>query len=698
MTTQRHAEVAQGLPIQGHMKVHPELSDSVFSDGVWTLDVSRQKSTAPLINFHFANVPSRARDFCKHFLWLLLNEETPINQMNRKHSIRSRLSVQSVRTTYHDILPFLRWFEFSKEQNLSDLTPEALDQYADLIADSKVSYNPKRRQLLAVSRVWLLSPFLPAHYRIVPPPWERLGNLEDIVGASDWTAENKTEPIHPATMSPLLIWCQRLVNDLSSDVIEASSVRDKMKAAIPKEQPSNGLEIINSYIRELQLTGQKLPATIVRNRRQGRSTAVAAEYLSATLGVPQFALKGIHHKYEVSNEASAPLPYAPTGTIDGKPWTDSIDYYEATRLKRLVLTACLVIVCYLSGMRGEEVRALKRGCCTEITDDDGSTSFRIEGQTFKSATDEQGNLIPGGKTREVPWTVIGPVADAIRVAERLHDHELLFPQKEFHIISSRSASTFTSVSNQSAKWSIQWLIDWCNEQAERLEREHEIIPEDPAGLVVLRRFRRTLAWFIYRLPGGRVALGIQYGHLHSYTTDGYGSRVSAGLRDLFPMEEALSVSDGLARAVDAADNGSHVSGPAAERYKRAVEEYRDVYSGKVMNAKQAASLMRNPALRIYDNGPQILACCYDPAKALCHPDRKVNKAVGQSPDPTACDSRCANIARTDEHIERIQQLIDEFKREAESEAVPLPLRERSKQRVSLLEALVQAHDETGVEL
>lgn len=83
-------------------------------------------------------------------------------------------------------------------------------------------------------------------------------------------------------------------------------------------------------------------------------------------------------------------------------------------------------------------------------------------------------------------------------------------------------------------------------------------------------------------------------------------------------------------------------------------------------------------------------------KALCHPDRKVNKSAGQSPDPTACDSRCANIARTDEHIERIQQMIDEW--EAESEAVPLLLRERAKQRVSLLEALVQAHDVTGVEL
>lgn len=94
----------------------------------------------------------------------------------------------------------------------------------------------------------------------------------------------------------------------------------------------------------------------------------------------------------------------------------------------------------------------------------------------------------------------------------------------------------------------------------------------------------------------------------------------------------------------------------------------------------------------------IQAKFYDPAKALCHPERKVNKSVGQSPDPTACESRCTNIARTDKHIERIQRMIEESKREAESEAVPLPLGERSKQRVSLLEALVMVHDETEVEL
>lgn len=68
------------------------------------------------------------------------------------------------------------------------------------------------------------------------------------------------------------------------------------------------------------------------------------------------------------------------------------------------------------------------------------------------------------------------------------------------------------------------------------------IPDDPAGPITMRRFRRTLAWFIYRRPAGRISLGIQYGHLLGVTSDGYGSRVSTGLRDLFPMEEAFGCS------------------------------------------------------------------------------------------------------------------------------------------------------------
>ena len=74
---------------------------------------------------------------------------------------------------------------------------------------------------------------------------------------------------------------------------------------------------------------------------------------------------------------------------------------------------------------------------------------------------------------------------------------------------------------------------------------------------------QTQAWLIYRRSAGRISLGIQYGHLEPPATAGYGSRVSAGLRGVFPMEEALTRASRLSDAADRLDAGEHVSGPAA---------------------------------------------------------------------------------------------------------------------------------------
>lgn len=141
-----------------------------------------------------------------------------------------------------------------------------------------------------------------------------------------------------------------------------------------------------------------------------------------------------------------------------------------------------------------------------------------------------------------------------------------------------------------------------------------------------------------------------------------------------------------------------MSGPAAQRYARALHLYREIYAGKVFGEKQAAALMRNPALRIYDNGSQSLACCYDASKALCHPDRTRSMPVGQSPDPTACDPRCANIARTDEHMSRLRDEIDGRKEAINSELTPFPIRERHKQRVASLEKTIHQHRNKGIDL
>lgn len=673
--------------------VHPGTSTSRFGEDFWEFDLSINKPTASRIRLHFLPLAASTRDLAKYLIWTTLNVDTPLEKLSRKASTRSRISVATVRSVFSDMQPFFRWLEARPERYASELDAAALSDYSDFIASGPGAHESKSRKLFDVTRLWLLSPYLPHRHRLVQPPWEEPRAMNELVGSVGWSAENKTAPIHPQTVSPLLVWSQRIVENFSADILEAAKLRSKLDANLPQYQVLDHQARIQQMIDDIEREGGIVPGSGASRKGRG----IAAQYLAGKYGVTIHGLARALRGSNLPIGRSAPLEVQPKGTIDGQRWTDAIDYYEVNELIRILVTACLVVIAYLSGMRAEEVRALKRGCCTKMPGDDGAETYVIKGTTFKAATDSHGNMIPQGQARQIPWHVISPVATAISVVESLHTEELLFPHSIYGMKNGPGANPNMSVSNQRAKTAISELVSWCNARATSTGRAQETIPEDAAGDLTLRRFRRTLAWFIYRLPGGRVALGVQYGHLHSYTTDGYGSRVSAGLRDLFPMEEAFSVADSLQRAVDESEQGeAQASGPAAQRYVRGVREFRDVYAGKSFGAKQAASLMRNPALRIYDNGAQPLACCYDPAKALCHPDRNLTKTLEQSPDPTACDSRCANIARNDTHIQLIQESIDEARAAIESDLTPQPIKERLKQRAESLQAQVDRHRIEGI--
>ena len=188
--------------------------------------------------------------------------------------------------------------------------------------------------------------------------------------------------------------------------------------------------------------------------------------------------------------------------------------------------------------------------------------------------------------------------------------------------------------------------------------------------------------------------GVQYGHLHAATTDGYGGRVSAGLRDLFPMEEAFAVSDTLHQAAEDRQASSTVSGPAAARYRAAVTEYQQRYQGMALTAKQAAALMSNPDLRVHDAAGQTLACVFDARKALCRKGTRPTTAAA-TPDLTACEDRCTNIARTDRHVAAVEDDIAALRAELTAPLTPAPLRHRIELQIARREAIVQAHRDTS---
>jgi hypothetical protein len=105
-------------------------------------------------------------------------------------------------------------------------------------------------------------------------------------------------------------------------------------------------------------------------------------------------------------------------------------------------------------------------------------------------------------------------------------------------------------------------------------------------------------------------------------------------------------------------------------------------------------MARNPALRIYDSPGQVLACCFDPAKALCRRDTPAPNAIA-TPDLTACDSRCANIARTDTHIEALRGEVELLHEEIAAPATPDPLKPRLTRRAERHQAIIDAHQGGG---
>lgn len=614
MTTAAAPDHLGGFPIQPGTSL-PAVGatvvpgGSVFGDKVWDLSPLCPRPTTRWIRLDFERCPGGVREDIKHFFYLTLTQDTPLDQLDRPASVRRRLAPSTLKTMRADLQPFLDWLATRGTPQLAQLGEDDLREYAAQVATAPVGQNPKSRRLFVLSRLWLLSPYMRPSARLRQPFWEREG-MEQVIGKSEWTAENKSVPVHPATMSALLVWCLRLV--------------------------------------------QEAPRLL--------------------------------HRLSLSPRATLPGPAGRASL----PWSGELDPDQVDAHRRVVSTACLITVAYLTGMRADEVLGLSRGCCTPTASTPGAaaTGYEIRGRTYKAAV-AAGRSLPEGVDREHPWVAIKPVANAIAVMEDLHDSDLLFSDTLFKARVTGTELDPGGPPSRRVHEAIKHLVSWCNQRASDLERPQDVIPEDPDGPINLRRLRRTLAWFIYRRPGGRVALGVQYGHLHAATTDGYGGRASTGLRDLFPMEEAFALSDTLHRAAEQLQAHPHVSGPAAARYQAAAGEYRDRFQGLALTTKQAAALMANPAMHVYDAPGQTLACCFDPRKALCRRDTTARAAT--TPDLTACDHRCANIARTEEHITAVRAELAALQEEHDAPMTPEPLRHRIRAQIDRREAIVKAH-------
>ncbi|MFJ2865926.1 hypothetical protein [Kitasatospora sp. NPDC087314] len=627
----------------------------------------------------------RRGDELRLLTYMLINHSVPDSYLvGRRPSWRTRQSARAIYGTFRTWADFSNWAEKQGISSLAACSPALFRNYSDyLIGERGLARNTVQHHLIALTRLWIFDGISSRPLGICEPPWSSEG-IDDYLPAAAAGGENVTEPISPDTMGPLLIWALRVVDDFAPDILAAWEHNRRLHARARQAVGTPAtLAALHDYLAGLVARGEPLPT-----KRLAGQPAVASYYIAGLTGASPMQISNQcqlpkWRRYRDQNPGPCPLPTPIRGRIDGRPWTEAIDYHEATGLMRHLGTACFIVLSYLTGQRPGETLGLRTGCCP----DPGDGRPLIYGHTFKTARDEEGNHLSQGQMRGVPWVAIPPARNAIQVLEQVVPADsLLFGATAHDYPAHRPLKGALTRSTMFDR--VEAFAAWASDLAIRTGRPEEVVPDDPHGAIGTERFRRALAWHIARRPGGLVALAVQYGHMRTAISGNYASRSRDGIHDLLDIETARATADTFVTLHDDLGAGVGLSGPAARRAIHAAAQA-PAFPGSIRTARQAEAILHNRSLSVHDNPHAYLMCVYNPDKALCH-----RLGLGDTPTLNRCVPTCTNIARTDHHAEQLTTQADGLEKNAASELTPEPLRDRLRGRAATLRDLAEQHYRT----
>jgi integrase len=627
-------------------------STSRFADSVWDLTPAVHYQHGRKLTLHFTTVPERFRQAAKELFYALLAGQPPAGQ--------PRLGIDTIRGHFSTVLAFLRWADTRGVGSLAALRAQDLAAYQEHLLtqpDSTPWWRQKRRH--AVRLLWRYRAQLASDHLAFDP--DRLEGWDEERGTT--TGENRTERIPEAVLGPLLGWALRWVEDFADDVLRATvewaalnantQANRARRAAPPARDVHQRLRVLLDGYRA---DHRPLP--------QASNGGVNREHLARELDCAPVTLQQ-PALLALVDEAAAEIGVADgtwlrtpiCGPINGRPWRGPIGYTELPGLARHLHTACYLVVAYLSGMRDSEVKHLRRGCLTARRDNTGRAyRWMITSQAFK------GEATPEGV--EATWVVGEPVERAVGVLERLQpsDQPLLFA----HLPSSkyfRYQHTNQAKSSKQTCRDLDAFVDWINTHC------HAHGLPDRIPLVSGRRwhlttsqFRRTLAWFIARRPGGVIAGAIQYRHQRVQLFEGYAGTSRSGFRAEVEAEQALERGEQLLAMIEGHEH-RHLGGPAAQEAQARLAEFGRHAAGF------AGMVVTNPGrfqliMRRHDPGVflgEFVTCVFNPDRALCLRSN-TNQQGPALPDckPLACRNVAltpANLTAWRQQLARLDQTL-----------------------------------------
>jgi hypothetical protein len=666
-------------------RVHcPDSPVPRYGAGKWSLAPLGAPAAVKPGALTWTRFPEPLRESFRRAAWLLINKPLPAALLDRDGTNAIEwYSGSSIRTTVmHAWLSFAMWLHEKAIARLCDVTNGDFESYVKHVQALNCAARTKGQLLRGVTRLWAYAPNLPAPDALPMPVWED-EPMNDFLPVNTRRGENTTPIIHPTTMAPLLLWSRRfltLADDITAATTHWQSLLDGIPAN-PKQRHSR--DAAAALVQQWIASG----TTVLPARMKSGRQIIDFQYLAAVEGLihPDDLSQAITDSgYVFSLDLTAPtLICSPIeATIDGKPWCDGIDHKDLRALQHSLMAAALVIVAYLTGMRPHEVLALQPGCSVRQRISATVDRYSIHGHKYKRVR-RDGRSNPDGEERS--WTTIPPVAQAIETLERCFPHNtVLFP-------SFRDGTIPLDTSKAGPR--IATLIETANSLTQKLQLpDAYAIPPDPAGSISLRRFRRTLAWHIRRLPNGKVALAIQYGHLTISQGEGYSGLNDAGFAALMAREEASAVIDTIEQTRRDLQAGGGVSGPAAKRLINVLDRTKG-FEGTYLSDKDARRLKADTSLTMHDNPHSYLTCMFDPNRALCHSTANRQAAEPRLDD---CQRTCPNIARTDRHIVSLEHQVQRLRAEADSPLTPKPLALRLQSRADTFAVIINEHRATAI--
>ncbi len=631
-------------------------------DDVWRLNAAVLQVHVPSWRLNFLTIPAQYRPAAKKLIYAMLSGRLPDGEQRR--------SISTIKSVFTELRRFLAWLDSentaARRPGLASITAADLASYQRHLIAAGLPQRGRAFAQSSIGYLWRYRHALPAPDQLLFDP--RLdASLHQLQPKSP---ENSTDRIPEAVLGPLLAWSMRFTTEFAPDVLACCR---QWRADRANRAGFRG-QVTAAQARQLladrAARRQPLP---------GRNGKVNILALAKTLGCSRHVLMDLASEVDQAAAAAGVTPWAcyplpVTGRLDGEPWISGIATHHFSpgsldQLARLLQAACYVIIAFLSGMRDSEVKHLRRECLAVSRDADRRPyRWKITSVAFKGERD------PAGTT--TTWVVGQPVAQAIKVLEKLQPAgtDLLFAQLPYGpgagpARHSPNQVPKTMTTSRQLNELAAWIGGYCREHGRA-----DVIPAvngQPFRLQT-RQFRRTLAWFIARQPGGVIAGAIQYRHLSIQMFEGYAGTSDSGFRAEVEAEQALARGEHLLAMIDKHDH-EYLTGPAASQAAQRLAGFgqRARFRGiAITDNRQLARLMQRDDPAVYPG--TYATCIYNPDKALCRQQHDIRGT--RRPSLGSCRPlECRNTALTSDNKSALSQEAAEIARQLTARPLLPPL-------------------------